>query len=98
MIYTTRYIVTTVSYPGGWNEQDAREIAAHTIMKGPRWLDHDPRLPPTPLVTAARSAVDQLRDIGGATPAGRLGMFQPLLLEIARSLESALKEDPSDAT
>ena len=93
MIYTTRYIVTTVSYPGGWNEQDAREIAAHTIMKGPRWLDHDPRLPPTPLVTAARSAAAELRDI---IRGYHDVLFSLKLLAVARNLESALKEAHND--
>jgi hypothetical protein len=93
MIYTTRYIVTTVSYPGGWNEQDAREIAAHTIMKGPRWLDHDPRLPPTPLVTAARSAVDQLRDLSRSHPTST---FAGIVIAMVHNLESALKEAHDD--
>jgi DNA mismatch repair protein MutH len=92
MSATTRYAVFAipVDSAGLIHETTSHAIDNLQDLHGITWHTVDPRLPATALINAARAAAVELRDIGGAAPHGAI--FSPALIQIARNLESALKE------
>jgi hypothetical protein len=77
--------ITHAATDFGWNRYPDMALR----LEHATWLDHDPRLPSTPLVNAARAAAVELRDIARGRPSSSL-------LRIADNLESALQEAHDD--